>query len=220
MRIGVFDSGKGGTYIAERLRQLLPEHEFVVADDSDHVPYGTREQHEIVELTMRAIKPLIADCPVIVIACNTITTTTIHRLRTQYPTTQFVGLEPMIKPAASSTGTGHILMLATPATLKSKRYQDLKASHAAHLTVDEPMTGHWPRLIEDSIIESITFDDIVASYTRGADVIVLGCTHYLALIPLLQAELPDAIILEPSEAIARRIVQLLAQPTASTYRYD
>lgn len=220
MRIGVFDSGKGGSYIAERLQELLPEHEFVVADDSEHVPYGTREQAEIIALTMRAITPLIADCPVIVIACNTITTAAIHHLRKCYPGTRFVGLEPMVKPAAASTRTGHVVILATPATLNSKRYQVLKMTHAPSLTIDEPMTGHWPRLIEDGTVGSITLDDIMASHARGADVLVLGCTHYLALIPLLHERLPAMTILEPSEAIARRIVQLLAQPPASTYQYD
>jgi glutamate racemase len=220
MRIGVFDSGKGGSYIAERLRELLPEHEFIVADDSRNVPYGTREQAEIVELTLRAIQPLIAHCPLIVIACNTITTAAIQQLREHHPATQFVGLEPMLKPAASSTRTDHIIMLATPATLRSQRYQDLKVSYAPHLTVDEPITGHWPRLIEDAMLEAVVFDEVVSSHARGADVVVLGCTHYLALVPRLRKKMPDVVILEPSEAIARRIVQLLAQPAASIYRYD
>ena len=220
MRIGVFDSGKGGSFIATRLQALLPEHDFIVRDDATHVPYGTRAQAEILELTDRAIQPLIATCPIIVIACNTITTSAIHTLRYRYPNTMFVGLQPMIKPAAQLTHSHHILVLATPATLASARYHSLKNSYASDLVIDEPTTGHWPRLIEDGSLDSIDLSHAITSHHNGADIIVLACTHYLALIPRLHAAFPDMIILEPSDAIARRLRQLLAQPRFSSDQYD
>jgi glutamate racemase len=211
MIIGVFDSGRGATFIAERLRAILPEHEYIIADDSEHVPYGTRSQAEIITLTDHAIQPLLS-CPIIVIACNTITTAAINTLRKRYPSTHFIGLEPMVKPAGLLTHSGHIIVLATPYTLSSERYKTLKQLHAVGLIVDEPMTGKWPRTIEDNAADTITLDEVKASYDAGADVIVLGCTHYLALIPRLTQIASRAIILEPSEAIARRIRQISARP--------
>jgi len=220
MLIGIFDSGRGGYFIAERLQEILPEHDFIVADDSANVPYGTRTREEILQLTDRAIQPLLAQCPIIVIACNTITTAIIHILRERYPNVVFVGLEPMIKPASLLTQSGHIAVLATPSTLNSARYQELKQTHAAHLIVDEPVTAHWPRTIENDEMESLDLRDVISSRDDGADVIVLGCTHYLALIPRLKTILNDVTILEPSEAIARRVRQVLAQPDSSSDQYD
>jgi glutamate racemase len=217
MKIGVFDSGKGGFLIAERLRELLPSHEFIVAHDSRHVPYGTRPASEILTLTDAALQPLLRECPVIVIACNTITTSVIHTLRERYPDTGFVGLEPMVKPASQLTRSGRLLILATPATLSSARYDILKRTHAGHAVIDEPSTGHWPRLIEDGHTETIDLSDVAASYHDGVDVVVLGCTHYLALIPRLKLMSDDVVILEPSAAIARRVQQLVdevRQPTS------
>lgn len=218
MNIGVFDSGRGGGFIAQRLRQLLPEHRYIVANDSEHVPYGTRSQAEILQLTDQAIQPLITQCTIIVIACNTITTTAIRTLRTRYPHIQFIGLEPMLKPASGLTRTGHIIVLGTPATLHSQRYHELKKLYIGTLTVDEPATGNWPRLIEDGHEQAIDLDVVSKSIKDGADIVVLACTHYLALIPRLQ-HIPDVTILEPSEAIARRIQQLLAQPLLSNDQY-
>lgn len=220
MLIGIFDSGRGGYFVAERLQEILPEHDFIVADDSANVPYGTRTKEEILELTGRAIQPLLARCSIIVIACNTITTAIIHLLRERYPDVTFVGLEPMVKPASLLTRSGHIAVLATPSTLSSSRYQELKQAHASHLTIDEPPTAHWPRSIEDDEIEGLDLGDVISSHDDGADVIVLGCTHYLALIPRLKTILSDVTILEPSEAIARRVRQVLAQPNSSIDQYD
>ena len=210
-KIGVFDSGRGGRYIADRLQQLLPQYEYVVVNDSMHVPYGTRKREEIISLTDRAIQPLLGQCPIIVIACNTVTTAAIQVLRARYPTTKFVGLEPMIKPASVLSRTDHITMLATPYTLASSRYQDLKLQYAPQLIIDEPVTGDWPLLIEAGTADVISLNAVKKSCESGSDVIVLGCTHYLALIDRLRATLPDDVmVLEPSEAIARQVQRLLS----------
>jgi len=209
-KIGVFDSGRGGRLVAERLQHLLPHYEYVVADDTAHVPYGTRKQDEIIVLTERAIQPLLVQCRIVVIACNTVTTAAIRVLRDTYPETKFVGLEPMIKPASTLSHNNHITMLATPYTLSSARYQDLKKLYAPQLIIDEPITGDWPLLIESGKADEINLDAVRASCENGSDVVVLGCTHYLALINHLRATLPDGVmILEPSEAIARQVRRLL-----------
>lgn len=128
MLIGVFDSGIGGLSIATRLRELLPGADVQSVDDRAHMPYGTKTDQEIMSLTLAAIQPLLTlNCDSIVIACNTATTVAIKHLRDMYPDTRFIGIEPMVKPAAQLTNTGVIAVCATPGTLQSKRYNELKS---------------------------------------------------------------------------------------------
>jgi glutamate racemase len=209
MKIGVFDSGKGGAYIAQRLRALLPEHEFLEANDAHNVPYGNKTPDEIRELTDNAIQQLLQTCPLIVIACNTATTSAIEWLRELHPNTLFIGLEPMVKPASLLTRTKRALMLATPVTLNSERYKNLKKMYARDIQFIEPDCSTWAQAIEAGREDKINFSSIKNS---DVDVCVLACTHYLGIQEHLQTILgPTVTLLEPSEAIARRIVSLLHQ---------
>lgn len=209
MKIGVFDSGKGGEFIAAGLEKLLPEHEYIVVNDREHVPYGSRSNEEVTVLTMAAIQPLLAtDCMVIVIACNTATMAAITTLRTAYPAIKFIGIEPMVKPAAALSRSGHIVVFATPLTLASQRYRELVAQHASNLLVDEPNTAGWAAAIEHDTLSEISFNELREIIAGGCDVIVLACTHYLALQTRLSLEFPEVTILEPTEAIARQVVLL------------
>lgn len=208
MRIGVFDSGKGGQLIAARLRTLLPGNEWVVVDDLENVPYGEKDRETIIALTDHAITPLLASCHVIVIACNTATTAAISSLRQRYPDTKFVGVEPMIKPAALGSAAAHITLLATPYTLRSERYTELKSTYGHTAVIDEPDTTGWPLLIDEGHFDMIDLLVIRESITSGSDSIVLACTHYLELIPLLHDAFPGVAILEPSEALARQVMHL------------
>lgn len=215
MQIGVFDSGKGGHFVAERLATLLPDCRFVVVDDSANVPYGSRPRSEVIELTDRAIQPLLATCPIIVIACNTATTAGIQTLRERYPDTHFVGIEPMIKPAQATTATRHITVLATPGTLQSERYAELKHLFGGNLAViDEPNTDDWARKIEDGRLADINLSALETSVANGSDTLVLACTHYIGVKDLLSERYPSTTILEPSTAIARRVSELLASTSA------
>lgn len=211
MKVGVFDSGKGGEFVAARLGELLPEHEYVVVNDREHVPYGSRsDEEEVVALTDAAIQPLLAaSCDIVVIACNTATMAGITMLRDKYPDTKFVGIEPMVKPAAGLSHSGRIAVLATPLTLKSQRYHELIATHTGTVTIDEPHTAGWAAAIEQGELAKVSFDELRGCIAAGCDVIVLACTHYLALQPRLQQVFPEVRILEPSEAIARQITKLL-----------
>lgn len=211
MHIGVFDSGRGGELIAAGLRNLMPEHDFIVVNDREHVPYGSRSNEEILRLTGAAIQPLIAECPIIVIACNTATMAAISALREQYPLTFFVGTEPMIKPAGSTSNSHHVTVLATPLTLQSDRYRLLKAQYAQGLTIDEPSTHHWAKAIEEGASDTIDFAELAASVNQGSDTIILACTHYLALTSRLAREFPSVEILEPTRAIAQQIGRLFPQ---------
>lgn len=209
MKIGVFDSGRGGEFIAEGLRALLPEHEFMVVNDHTHVPYGARPTDEIVQLTIAAVQPLIdAHCPVIVIACNTATMVAISHLRARFPAVQFVGTDPMIKPAAQGSVARHITVLATPRTLTSERYLQLTTMYGKKVIIDQPNTADWATIIENSRTQTLDFTDIATSINNGSDTIVLACTHYITLKSHFQQLFPAVQILEPTEAIARQITRV------------
>ncbi len=208
MHIGVFDSGKGGAYVADNLKHILPEHTYVVVNDSRNVPYGARSREEIIDLTDCAIQPLLATCPIIVIACNTATMAGIHVLRERYPATMFVGIEPMIKPARSLTSSQRVTVLATPLTLKSPRYEQLKSLHGKDIVIDEPNTQDWARKIEDGDHDEIDITSLTMSVLEGSDVLILACTHYIALKQQFE-QLYDVTVIEPSDAIAQQITRLI-----------
>lgn len=209
MKIGVFDSGRGGEFIAEGLQKLLPEHEFIVVNDREHVPYGSREDSEIIELTTKAIQPLLdAACPIIVIACNTATMAAITTLRELFPRVKFVGIEPMVKPAAEVSATRHATVLATPLTLKSNRYQHLLREYGSELTIDQPNAAGWAAAIEHGEADTISFDEVASSVANGSDTLILACTHYITLKSRLHSRFPSVNILEPTEAIARQVTRL------------
>ncbi|MEO8691336.1 MAG: aspartate/glutamate racemase family protein [Candidatus Saccharimonas sp.] len=214
MHIGVFDSGRGGEIIGRYLEKLLPEHNFTVINDLDNVPYGEKSDDEVFSLTEKALKRLLASCPIIVIACNTATAAAIPRLREKYPATKFIGVEPMIKPAAAATKNRHITVLATPSTLRSSRYKDLKDRYASGVTIDEPNTRGWPKLIDDDKKQQIDLSEISDAAANGSDTIVLACTHFIDLYDILKSQFPSAEILEPSDAIARQTAKLIDAITA------
>lgn len=211
MRIGVFDSGIGGTAVAARLRELLPHTEIMTADDSAHVPYGLRSEPEVLDLTRSAIQPLLsASCDAIVLACNTATAAAVEQLRREYPHTAFVGLEPMVKPAAALTRTGTIMVCATPTTLSSARYLHLVQRWASGVEIVEPDCSLWAQSIERGETALI---DLAPLYEQAAehtvDVVVLACTHYHWLKPGLQELLGDRVrVLEPSDAVASQILRV------------
>ena len=212
MRIGVFDSGIGGEAVAASLRREFPHADIMTVSDREHVPYGTRPTEEIIELTEAAIAPLLqSGCDVIVLACNTATAAAIETLRERHPTQPFIGLEPMLKPAAALTKTGVIAVLATPATLGSERYLAAKHAYAANLTVVEPDVSDWADLIESSTVNQERIESVINECLEAeADMIVLGCTHYHWIKhEIAETAGMKAVVLEPSEAIARRVRELL-----------
>lgn len=212
MKLGVFDSGIGGEAIADSLQGYFPAAELTVVNDKAHLPYGDKTPAKVIALTDAAIQPLLSvDCDIIILACNTATALAIEPLRIKYPQQKFIGIEPMLKPATRLTKTGTIAVCATPATLHSARYRQLRTTNANNLTVIEPNCRSWARMIEDNTLNhaeiTLTINELCE---RGADVIVLGCTHYHWIKDLITKIAADrAIILEPSEAIGRRVEALL-----------
>ncbi len=210
MKIGVFDTGKGGEIVAEKLRPLFPEYEFITVNDRAHMPYGNKTAEEILELTDEAIQPLLSACDIIIIACNTATALAIEDLRVKYPNKKFIGFEPAIKPAANDTNAKKVMVLATPATLNSAKYLALKKRFAPDTTVIEPDCSPWAQKIEnDEFTDEDLTPVIELAITENIDNLVLGCTHYLALKEKLQRALPNVKIQEPVDGVARRLKEII-----------
>lgn len=212
MKLGVFDSGIGGEAVAAALQNTFPDASMLIVNDKANVPYGGKSPSEVIRLTDAAIQPLLsAQCDVIVLACNTATAAAIETLRGRYPSQKFIGIEPMIKPAAALTKTNTIAVCATPATLASNRYHNLVARYAADIKIIEPDCSDWAYLIEHSQINHEHIAAVIESViNEGADVIILGCTHYHWIKDdIISLTRGRAVVLEPSEAIGQRVAQLL-----------
>lgn len=210
-KIGIFDSGVGGESVARAIKKALPQYELRLADDKEHLPYGTKIPDELFELVLPKLRQLQeSGCQAIVIACNTVTTTIIDKLRAEL-SVPLVGMEPMIKPAAEQTKTGVIAVCATPATLSSPRYKDLKARYAKNKKVLEPDCSDWATMIEAKQInkQSITATT-KAVCEQGADVIVLGCTHYHWIEGHMRsAAKHTAIVIQPEQPVISQLLRVL-----------
>jgi glutamate racemase len=178
-KIGVFDSGAGGLSVALAIQRELPDYEIVFKDDSEHVPYGIKTTEEIYHFAKPILHSLISDgCKVIVIACNTVTTNLIERLREELPV-PLVGMEPMVRPAGQNTKSRVIAVCATPRTLTSDRYKWLKENYAKGVKVIEPDCSNWVHMIENNRVDRENIAKIIdEAISKKADQIVLGCTHF------------------------------------------
>ncbi|HSW91561.1 MAG TPA: aspartate/glutamate racemase family protein [Candidatus Saccharimonadales bacterium] len=215
MKLGVFDSGIGGKAVAEALSRTFPDATITTVNDAKNVPYGDKTPREVIALTDTAIQPLLRQhCDIVILACNTATALAISTLRDRYPTQKFIGIEPMIKTAAATTKSKTIAVCATPATLASDRYKTLITRHAAHLTILEPDCSNWAYMIENNQVNRRQIIDAINTVCEeGADVIVLGCTHYHWIKTMIAEIAGDrAVILEPSEAISQRVASLITLP--------
>jgi glutamate racemase len=212
MKLGVFDSGIGGQAVAAALHKSFPEAELVVVNDHKNVPYGSKTPQHILDLTDAAIQPLLAArCDIIILACNSASAAAIEELRRRYPSQPFIGLEPMVKPAAALTKTGTIAVCATPATLASERYHRLVKTYGQGLRIIEPDCSEWATMIENNQVNRAQIGETINNCCKeGADVVVLACTHYHWIKDLIsEIAAGRATVIEPSEAIGRRVRQIL-----------
>jgi glutamate racemase len=212
MKLGIFDSGIGGEAIASSLKLTFPDANIITVNDHDHVPYGDKTADEIIKLTDLAIQPLLQEtCDIIILACNTATAIAIDTLRSKYPKQKFIGIEPMIKTAAKLTKSNIIAVCATPATLKSEKYHHLIQKFGSNLKIIEPDCRQWAQMIEYNQINYQVIKQVIDNVCdNGADVIVLGCTHYNWIKDYI-IKLADnrAQVIEPSESIGHNIKRLL-----------
>src|SRR5690606_20568475 len=151
---GIFDSGIGGEAVAASLQLAFPSATIQVVNDKKNVPYGSKTTEQVIALTDAAIQPLLAaQCDIIIIACNTASAAALEILRSRYLAQSFIGLEPMVKPAALLTKTGIIAVCATPSTLASKRYEWLVATYAKNVRILQPDCSRWAYMIENKQID-------------------------------------------------------------------
>ena len=214
--IGVFDSGVGGISVLRALRALLPSENFVYYADSGHCPYGGKPREAIIERAVSITDHLLAQqAKLIVVACNTATIAAVEHLRATYPV-PFVGMEPAVKPAVAATRSGVVGVLATGAALAGEKFHKLLAEHAAGgvRVITQPCPG-WVEQVEAGDLNGPKTRDRVQAciaplLAQGADVLVLGCTHYPFLVPLI-SELagPQVRLLETGAAVARQVRRVL-----------
>lgn len=214
--IGIFDSGVGGASIWKEIHKLLPYENTIYLADSKNAPYGHKSKEEITALSSKNVEALIAlGCKIIVIACNTATTNAISYLRATY-NIPIIGIEPAIKPAALKTTTKSIGILATKGTLSSLLFHNTAMEHTKDIRLLEIVGEGLVPLIEEGNIEGPEMKQLLQKYVTpmieaNIDYLVLGCSHYPYLIPLLTKMLPPNVqILDSGEAVAKHTQNTLA----------
>jgi len=223
MKVGFFDSGIGGTCILKAFENLCPNVETVYLADSANCPYGNKSPEEIRRLSEACTKKLLAKgCQVIVVACNTATAAAIDYLRAKYKDVPFVGLEPALKPAALKSKTGVVGVLATAGTFHGRLYNETKARFAKKTTVLAVVADEFVTIVEETVgrarvpegpkIEAAVRARIEPLLKAGADKIVLGCTHFPHLKPVIERVCAGrAEVIDPSEAVARQVKRILKE---------
>lgn len=215
--IGIYDSGLGGLTVWREVKKLLPSESLIYLGDGKNCPYGTRPAAEITELADAAVARLVAEgCKMVVVACNTATAAAIDILRAKFAPMPIVGMEPAVKPACRDTHSRVIGVLATERSLEGDLFRRTVAKYGEGIEV-VPVAGKgFVELVEQNREETSEAEAIVRStiaeiLSKGADQIVLGCTHYPFLLPVLRRVVAGrgVTIVDPSPAVARRVMQLL-----------
>lgn len=216
--IGIFDSGVGGLSVLRAIRRELPAETLLYLGDQAHVPYGSRPRDQIREFAFGITRFLLdREAKLIVVACNTASAVALHDLRLAFPEVPFVGMEPAVKPAAETTHTGKVGVLATPTTFAGELYASVVERFAKDVQIFQSTCP--------GLVEQIELGDLTGPQTRqileealqpmlaeGIDTVVMGCTHYPFVIPLIETITgPDVRTIDPAPAIARQTRRLLAE---------
>lgn len=211
------DSGVGGLSVLAEIRQRLPNETLHYLADCGHVPYGEKSPDYIRE-RCRHIAAFFhrQGAKAMVLACNTATVAAVADLRVHYPDWLIVGMEPAVKPAAAATRSGRVGVLATTGTLQSAKFAALLDRFASNVRViTQPCPG-LVELIETGDLASLALRNLLRSYVepllaQGCDTLILGCTHYPFLKPLLAEMVPsDVAVIDTGAAVARQLERLLA----------
>jgi glutamate racemase len=214
--IGIFDSGVGGLSVLRAVHRQLPVEAIIYFGDQSHIPYGIRPSEEILMFSHAITKFLLnLDSKLIVVACNAASAVALKDLREVFPRTPFVGMEPAVKPAAETTQTRVVGVLATPATFQGGLYASVVERFADNVSllqdtcpglVQEIERGGLKSQVARNILESALFPMLA----QGIDTVVLGCTHYPFVIPLIQEIVgPDVRVIDPAPAVARQVERIL-----------
>ena len=192
MPVGFFDSGLGGLCILEAFKRECPLESTVYIADSANCPYGNRPAEEIVRLSEANVSELLKrGCKMVVVACNTATAAAIDVLRSRHPDVPFIGIEPAVKPAALKSRSGVVGVLATAGTFSGRLYRETTARFAKGVTVVASVADEFVSLVERGETSGRRAEAAVRAKVEpllaaGADHIVLGCTHFPHLRPLIE----------------------------------
>jgi glutamate racemase len=222
--IGVYDSGFGGLSVWRELRRLLPDESLVYLGDGKNCPYGGRSREEIIGFAEAAVKRLLSEgVKMVVVGCNTATTAAIDHLRERWPELPIVGLEPAVKPACLTTQSRKIAVLATEHSLRSDMFLRTASRYAEDVEVIKVVGRDFVEIVEENQEHSERAERAVRSVVEplvglGVDKIVLGCTHYPFLRPLIEQSVAGhgIEVIDSGEAVARRVKWLLERYDIAT----
>lgn len=215
--VGFFDSGLGGLCILDAFKALCPHESTIYIADSKNCPYGNKPAAEIVKLAESNTRRLLRrGCKMVVVACNTATAAAIDFLRERHPEVPFIGIEPAVKPAALRSKTGVVGVLATAGTFGGRLYNETKAKFARDVTVIATVADEFVELVERNEVSGANAERAVRAKVEpilaaGCDKIVLGCTHFPHLKPLIEKICDGrAEVIDPSDAVARQARRVLS----------
>lgn len=215
--IGIFDSGLGGLSVAKEVRKRLREEDILYIADSAYVPYGEKPLEQISDRSIAVTRALInGGAKIVVVACNTASGAALELLREMFRV-PIVGLEPAVKPAASTTRSGSVAVLATPATLRTERFNRLVDKHGAGVEVIKIPCPGFVELVESGQLSGEDADTLVREVMQpmlgtGVDRVVLGCTHYPFLRDVIGGIVGDGVeILDSGAAVARQLEHVLEE---------
>ncbi|MCX6081996.1 MAG: glutamate racemase [Chloroflexi bacterium] len=220
--IGIFDSGIGGLSVLRAIRAKMPGERIIFLGDQAHVPYGSRRMSEVREFSEQITRYLLdRRARLIVVACNTASAAALKHLRNTFPEIPFVGMEPAVKPAAEQTQSRVVGVLATPATFQGELYASVVERFASGVTILQDACPGLVGQIEKGELETAETESILRRALRpmlekGIDTVVLGCTHYPFVIPLIQSIVGSQVrVIDPAPAIARQVERLLGETKSS-----
>lgn len=220
--IGIFDSGVGGLSVFREIRKLLPEERYIYYSDNAHCPYGEKSREYIIGRAREITRLLLSEgADIIVVACNTATAAAIATLREEFQV-RFIGMEPAVKPAAMSTKTGVVGVLATAGTLKADKYLNTREKWAEGVKIAEHVGQGFVELVEKGCTsgpeaEGVVTESLKPLLDEGADRIVLGCTHYPFLSETISktaaiiAPGRDIKVIDPAPAVAKHLLEIMKE---------
>jgi glutamate racemase len=214
--IGIFDSGVGGLSVLRQIRIQIPSESILYLADQAHVPYGERKVEQVQEFSEEITRFLLSQgAKLIIVGCNAASAAALHHLRQAFPGISFVGMEPALKPAAETTRTGVVGILATPATFQGALYASVVERFGNGVTILQDTCPGLVLQIERGELDTLITREIlkkalVPMLEQGIDTVVMGCTHYPFVIPVInQIVGPGVRVIDPAPAVARQVMRLL-----------
>ena len=211
-KIGIFDSGIGGLNVLEEVKKIMPSENIIYYQDSSNNPYGEKSEEELLNITSNIVDYLLErKCKIIVIACNTATTSCMKKLREKYPDTIFVGTVPAIK-VAYDNNYKNVINLSTPYTQNSKRVceliHDFKNDDETIFNISGENLANLIELDKKKEIDEL-LNRLLGKYKDNCDAIVLGCTHYSLIKDAIRKVLPNASLLDGCIGVTNEVKRQL-----------